>query len=86
MFSDGMRGWHLIGQAGLSELEERVVLGACHTNGCEKMKNEPIKIFDERREKEETGWMVRGEEKEKQNGAEKRRFCVWGGGALGQEL
>ena len=71
--SDVMRGWPLIGQAGLSELEEQVVLGACHTgDGYEKMKSELMRIFGERREEEEVGWMGGGEDKESNRLGEKK--------------
>ena len=87
VFSEGMRGLHLIGQAGLSELEGVVVLGAYHIgDGYEKMKNELIWIFGKRRKKE-VGWMGGGEDKDRSKlGLKKRLFCVWGGRTLAMEL
>ena len=70
---------NLIGQAGLTELEEQVVLGACHMGDeYEKLKSELMRIFREKREKEEMGWM---EEDEEQEG--KGLFCVWRGRTVG---
>ena len=37
LFGNGTRGWHLIGQAGLVEPEEHIVLGTCHTGGYESI-------------------------------------------------
>ena len=73
-----MRGWHLIGLAGLSELEEQVVLGVCHTgDGYETMKSELMRIFGERREKEEIGWMGGGEKRNRMGqGRKKDVSCV----------
>ena len=37
--AEEMKGWHLLGQAGLEELEEQVVVGDCHTqDGYDHMK------------------------------------------------
>ena len=48
-----VRGWHLLGQAGLEELEEQVVVGACHTqNGYDHIKGELIRIFGDKGKKE----------------------------------
>ena len=42
-------------------MEEQVVLGAWHTgDGYEKMKSELMRIFGERRENKEVGWMKGG--------------------------
>ena len=50
VFNDGVRGWHPVGQVGISELEEQVILGACQTgDGYEKMKSELMRIFGERK-------------------------------------
>ena len=63
MFSDVMKGWHLIEQARLSELEKLVVLGACHTGDeYEKMKSEFIRTFGKRKK---VGWMGGREEGKK---------------------
>ena len=44
-----VRGWHLLRQARLTELEEQVVVGACHTHeGYDHIKWELIKIFEEK--------------------------------------
>ena len=41
-----VKGWHLLGQAELEELEEQVVMGACHTHDeYDHIKGELIQIF-----------------------------------------
>ena len=66
-----MRGRHLLGQAGLKELEEQVVVGVCHTqDGYNHIKGELIQIFGNKGKKEAKSWLegVRGK-KEMQQGA-----------------
>ena len=44
--AEEVRGWHLLRQAGLEELEEQMVVGACHTqDGYDHIKGELIRIF-----------------------------------------
>ena len=56
-----VRGWHLLGQTGLEELEEQVVVGACHTrDGYDHIKGELIRKFGEKGKKEGKSWLERG--------------------------
>ena len=61
-----MKGWLLLGQAGIFELEEQVVVGAWHTEeGYDHMKRELTIIFSDKKRKKKQGGSARekGEEK-----------------------
>ena len=48
VLADEMKGWHLMGQARLSKLEEQVLVGTCYTkDGYDHMKGELMRIFSD---------------------------------------
>ena len=69
--AEEVRGWHLLEQAGLEELEEQVVVGAYHTqDGYNHIKAEMTWIFGDKGKKEAKSWLEGGRgKKEMQQGA-----------------
>ena len=61
--AEEVRGCHLLGQAGLEELEEQVVVGACHIQeGYNHIRGELMTIFgDKGKKREKKSWWERGE-------------------------
>ena len=58
---ENMKGWHLLGQAGLEDLEEQVVVGACHTQeGYDHIKGELMRIFGGKGKKDTKAWLEKG--------------------------
>ena len=50
-----MRGWHLVGQAGLDIIMKTIIIGACSTDGTYEEIKELLRITADREEKTETG-------------------------------